>query len=137
MVGVSENLLNFKNLTLKTMENFSFKELLVWQKAMTFAEKCLDITENIKGHFRLIEQLEGASASVPQNIAEGDGRVSVKDNINYLYFSRGSLYESITVLNLFYHKNIISKETLDELENIGVEISKMISALISQKRNYL
>jgi len=119
------------------MENFSFKELQVWQKAMTFAVKCLDVTENTKGHFRLIEQLEGASASVPQNIAEGDGRVSVKENINYLYISRGSLYESITVLNLFYRKAIISKETLDELEDIAVEISKMISSLISQKRKYL
>ncbi|WP_010663479.1 four helix bundle protein [Marinilabilia salmonicolor] len=119
------------------MENFSFKKLLVWQKAMTFAEKCLDITETIKGHYRLIEQLEAAAASVPQNIAEGDGRVSIKENINYLYISRGSLYESITVLNLFYHKNIIPKETLDELETIGMEISKMISALISQKRKFL
>jgi len=41
---------------------------------MTFAVRCLDITENTKGHFRLIEQLEWASAAVPQNIAEGDGQ---------------------------------------------------------------
>ena len=119
------------------MENFSFKKLLVWQKAMTFSEKCLDITETIKGHYRLIEQLEAAAASVPQNIAEGEGRISVKENINYLYISRGSLYESITVLNLLYYKNLISKETLDEQESLALEITKMISALISQKRNQI
>ncbi len=119
------------------MENFSFKKLHVWQKAMIFAEKCLDVTETIKGHYRLIEQLEAAAASVPQNIAEGDGRVSVKENINYLYFSRGSLYEFITLVNLFCRKNLISRKNLDELENIGMEISKMISALISQKRKFL
>ncbi|WP_010422692.1 four helix bundle protein [Anaerophaga thermohalophila] len=119
------------------MENFSFKKLLVWQKGMTFAEKCLDITETLKGHYRLIEQLEAAAASVPQNIAEGEGRISVKENINYLYISRGSLYESITVLNLLYYKNLISKETLDEQETIAIEITKMISALITQKRKQI
>ncbi|WP_430810971.1 MULTISPECIES: four helix bundle protein [unclassified Carboxylicivirga] len=47
------------------MEKFSFKELVVWQKAMDFADECLQITEAIKGHFRLCEQLEACSCSVP------------------------------------------------------------------------
>jgi four helix bundle protein len=119
------------------MENFSFKKLLVWQKGMKFAEKCLDITESIKGHYRLMEQLEAAAASVPQNIAEGEGRFSIKDIINYLYFSRGSLYESITLLNLLFYKKLISQDKLEEQEGLALEITKMISALITQKRKKL
>jgi four helix bundle protein len=119
------------------MDDFSFKNLKVWQKAMDFAEVCLDITEQMKGHYRLKEQLEGAAASVPQNISEGDGRVSVKENIQYLYFSRGSLNESITVLNLLHRKGIINDEMLTKCETLGLEIVKMLNSLIAAKRKYL
>ncbi len=84
-----------------------------------------------------MEQLEAAAASVPQNIAEGEGRFSIKDNINYLYFSRGSLYESITLLNLLFYKKLISQDKLEEQEGLALEITKMISALITQKRKKL
>ncbi|SFE96117.1 four helix bundle protein [Thermophagus xiamenensis] len=118
------------------MENFSFKNLRVWQKAMHFAERCLDIAEGVHGHYRLVEQLEAAASSIPQNIAEGEGRISNKEKINYLYFARGSLFEAITVLNLFYYKKLISSSTLDEMEELGIEISKMINSLIAQKRKF-
>ncbi len=51
----------------------SFKKLIVWQKAMDFTNQILKLTNDIKGHYRLIEQLEAAAASVPQNIAEDKG----------------------------------------------------------------
>ena len=121
----------------KIMENFKFKELIVWQKSMAFTNECLNVAESVKGHYRLIEQLESASASIPQNIAEGQGRLSTKEIIHFFYIARGSLYETITLLNLFFYKNLIPKEKLDALENIGIEISKMILAFISQKRKYI
>jgi four helix bundle protein len=116
------------------MEIFDFKELIVWQKGMDFAEVCLDICEGISGHFRLVEQLEASSASIPQNIAEGKGRHSHKEFINFLYYSRGSLYESITLLNLFQRKAIITSNQLQVLEQDALVILKMINALISSKR---
>jgi four helix bundle protein len=59
----------------------SFKDLIVWQKSLLFANKIIDIAENLattKRHFRIIEQLEAAATSVPMNIAEGKGRNSKK-----------------------------------------------------------
>lgn len=119
------------------MEDFSFKNLIVWQKGLDFAENCLDITESIKGHYRICEQLEGSAASIPQNITEGDSRVSVKENIQYLYIARGSLNEAITILNLLSRKGFIDMVKLTELENFGLEIAKMINSLITQKRKFL
>ncbi|MCG8579891.1 MAG: four helix bundle protein [Bacteroidales bacterium] len=116
---------------------FSFKKLLVWQKSMDFAEKCLSVTDGIKGHYRLCEQAEAASASVPQNIAEGNGRVSTKEYIHFLYISRGSLYETITLLNLFERKGLLDKAMLTELESQGLEIVKMLNSLITKQRQYL
>ncbi|WP_075590631.1 four helix bundle protein [Labilibacter marinus] len=114
--------------------NFGFKDLLVWQKSLNFANEVIKTTESLnsqKKHFRLIEQIEASSASVAQNIAEGKGRYSPKEFKQFLYYSRGSLYETITVLNLFYLRNWITRETLVELEMKADEIGKMLNGLIN------
>jgi len=85
--------------------------------------------------FRLCEQFEGCACSVPQNIAEGKDRYSQKEFIHFLHIARGSLYESVTVLNIFQKRNIITKELLDNHEEKAFEILKMINALISLKSN--
>ena len=118
----------------RTKGSFQFKDLIVWQKALDFADKVLDITENLNTsskHFRLIEQIEAASASISQNIAEGQGRRSKKEFVQYLYIARGSLYESITLLNLFQRRKWISIEALEDMENDGVEIASMLKGLIN------
>ena len=56
---------------------FAFKELKVWQKAMLFADKVMDIPASFpstRKHYRLGKQLESASTSIAMNIAEGKGR---------------------------------------------------------------
>ena len=120
------------------MENsknhFGFKDLKVWQKALDFADQIIEQAENLNSvnkHFRLIEQLEAASASVSQNIAEGKGRNSQKEFIQYLYISRGSLYETITLLNLFAKRKWISQQILESLEAEAFEIASMIKGLIN------
>jgi four helix bundle protein len=79
----------------------------------------------------LIEQVESSSASISQNIAEGKGRNSKKEFEHYLYIARGSLYETVTLLNLFYKRNWIEPEKLNELENEALEIAKMLKGLIN------
>nr|WP_319397836.1 four helix bundle protein [uncultured Carboxylicivirga sp.] len=117
------------------MDKFDFKELKVWQKAMILANECLTITESIDGHYRLCEQLESCSCSVPQNISEAKGRYSQKEFIHFLHIARGSLYECITVLNIFERRDFITTSQLEELEALSMEILKMINALITSKRN--
>ena len=115
-------------------EEFGFKKLKVWQKAVEFANKISLLIETIetnRKHYRLIEQLESASCSISQNIAEGKGRYSNKEYIHFLYISRGSLYETITILNIFFKNKWIDKNQLDELENDGIEIARMIKGLIN------
>ncbi len=115
--------------------HFKFKELVVWQKAIDFADQVINITENINashGHYRLIEQIESSSASFAQNIAEGKGRYSQKEFIQNLYIARGSLYETITLLNLFQKRNWISGEILQDLERVAYEIASMIKGLINK-----
>ncbi|MCK4923051.1 MAG: four helix bundle protein [Bacteroidales bacterium] len=77
--------------------NFGFKDLIVWQKSMTFIDLVLDEVDQLNSdrkHYRLVEQIESAVTSVAMNIAEGKGRNSKKEFIHFLYISRGSLYET-------------------------------------------
>jgi four helix bundle protein len=83
---------------------FSFEDLKVWQKAVEFAEGVIQLVDKLetpRKHFRLIEQLEAASTSVAMNIAEGKGRQTTKEFIQFLYIARGSLFEVITLLVIF------------------------------------
>jgi four helix bundle protein len=117
---------------------FSFEDLEVWQKAVEFADKVISLIEKIKTgrkHFRLIEQLESCSCSIALNIAEGKGRYSKKEFIQFLYIARGSLFETITLLTIFNKRKWIDDIKLEELKLYGDEIGKMISALIKSVKS--
>ena len=119
---------------------FSFEGLEVWQKAVDFADKVINLAEEIqtdRKHFRLIEQLESASTSIALNIAEGKGRYSKKEFIQFLYIARASLYETITLLMIFSRKKWISDMQIDEIKVFGDQIGKMLSSLINSIKKSL
>ena len=119
---------------------FGFEDLDVWQKAVNFSVKVINLTEQIdtpRKHYRLIEQLEAASASISSNIAEGKGRYSKKEFIQFLCVARGSLFESVSLLTIFYKKSWINEKELLEMNGFGEEIGKMLSGLISSIRSSL
>jgi four helix bundle protein len=119
---------------------FSFEDLEVWQKAVNFAREVINLTDTVetnRKHFRLIDQLESASASIALNIAEGKGRYSKREYIQFLYIARGSLYETVTLLTIFQKNNWISEKQLDILKSFSDEIGKMLSGLIASIKNSL
>jgi four helix bundle protein len=117
---------------------FGFEDLTVWNKAINFAYKVITLSENLetnnRKHYRLIEQLEASSTSVAMNIAEGKGRYSKKEFIQYLYIARGSLYETITLLVIFNKNKWINNEQLEEMKKYADEIGKMLAGLIGAIR---
>ncbi|HCX90136.1 MAG: four helix bundle protein [Deltaproteobacteria bacterium CG12_big_fil_rev_8_21_14_0_65_43_10] len=111
-----------------------YEDLAVWNRAVDFAVRVIDAVENIstdRKHFRLLEQIEASSTSIAMNLAEGKGRFSRKEFIQYCYIARGSLYETITLLEIFKRKNWISEETFSSLKSEGIEIASMIKGLIN------
>ncbi len=112
----------------------SYKDLIVWQKSMILANDVIDLVDHLetdRKHFRLIEQLEAAVTSIPMNIAEGKGRESKKEYVHFLYISRGSLYETLTLLEIFQMRAWITPEIYQKLENQSNEIAKMLKGLIN------
>lgn len=118
------------------MENiqFGFEKLEVWQKAVEFAYRVTQITAKIetdRKHYRLIENCESASCSIASNIAEGKGRYSKKEFVQFLYIARGSLFETITFLIIFERNKWISPDELQKMKLLGSEIGKMLISLIN------
>lgn len=111
----------------------AYKNLLVWQKSMEFANAVIDLTERLetdRRHYRLVEQLEAAATSLPMNIAEGKGRFSRKEFSHFLYIARGSLYETMTLLDIFQVRGWIPSDAYQSLEKQSEEIAKMLNDLI-------
>lgn len=114
-------------------EYLSYEKLTIWEKAVEWAVDVIDVVDTIdcnRKHFRLIEQLEASSTSVSMNIAEGKGRWSQKEFRQYLYISRGSLYETLTLLQIMQKKNWITPKMNLELRKKGLELNKMINSLL-------
>jgi len=72
-----------------------------------------------------------SSASISMNIAEGKGRFSKKEYVRYLYIARGSLYETMTLLEIFRRKSWISENKFSSFESDATEIASMIKGLIN------
>jgi four helix bundle protein len=116
---------------------FSFQDLKVWEKAVLFAEKVIrtiDKLQTPRKHYRLIEQLESAATSIAMNIAEGKGRQTTKEFIQFLFIARGSLFEVVTLLIIFQRLNWIKKGTVLEFQQMAEEITKMINSLIKSMK---
>ena len=116
---------------------FSFQELKVWQKAVDFAEKVIRTIDELdapRRHYRLIEQLESASTSVAMNVAEGKGRQTTKEFIQFLYIARGSLFEVITLLIIMQKVGWIEAKRVMEFQRMAQEITKMLNSLIKSMR---
>lgn len=105
----------------------AYRDLVVWQRGMEFANAVIDLTEKLeteRRHYRLVEQLEAAATSIPMNIAEGKGRFSRKEFIRFLFVARGSLYETMTLLDIFKLRHWISIENFDSLEQQPMKLPR-------------
>jgi four helix bundle protein len=91
---------------------FPFEKLEIWKLAVDLADFILDLLERFpqNKHFRLIAQMEAAVSSIAQNVAEGKGRQYKKEFIQYLYIAIGSLFEVLTLTELFKRRKLISRE---------------------------
>ncbi|RLA99176.1 MAG: four helix bundle protein [Deltaproteobacteria bacterium] len=113
---------------------FAFEELKVYERALSFCVRVISVVDKIetpRKHFRLIEQLEASSTSIALNISEGKGRFSKKEFKQFLYIARGSLYETVTMLQIFRAKSWLGEGEYVELYAEAEEINRMISGLIN------
>lgn len=112
----------------------TYKDLIVWQKAIELVKEIYQLTTNFPADekFGLTSQIKRAVISIPSNIAEGWGRKSTQNYIQFLRISRGSLFELETQIMISKELKIISD--CEKIDLLILEISKMLNALINKLR---
>ena len=112
----------------------SHRDLVVWQKSMDLVIATYTLTDTLpsKEQFGLISQMRRAAISVPSNIAEGYGRNSTGSYTQFLSMARGSLLELETQIELCIRLNYIKLIDSKNIQDNILEISKMLSSLISK-----
>lgn len=110
----------------------SYRDLRVWQDAMTLAEGCYLLTKAFPRDelFGLTSQIRRAASSIAANVAEGHGRESTQQFIQFLRISQGSLKELETHLLLAQRVGIARQEAIEPSLDQCTSIGKMLRALI-------
>jgi four helix bundle protein len=112
----------------------SYKDLLVWQQGMKLAVACYQLTRGFPKEelFGLTSQIRRAAISIPANIAEGSGRGTAKDFIQFLRIAQGSLREVETHLLLCVAIGIATDEQitplLQQITSIAILTNKLIKS---------
>jgi four helix bundle protein len=113
----------------------SYRDLLVWQKAIELAVESYRFTEGFPKSelYGLTSQLRRASVSVPSNIAEGYGRGSRKEYLQFLFVAQGSLKELETQIilaqKLSFAPEMAVEDLLLQLETVGKMLGGLIRSL--------
>ena len=110
----------------------SYRELLVWQKSMTLAERCYRMTRRFKRDDQLVlgHEIRKSCVSIPSNIAEGFGRHYTPEYIHHLRFSGGSSNELQTQIELSRRVEIMGVEEAAILIADAEEVGRMLHGLI-------
>ena len=116
---------------------FPFEKLEVWRLAVDLADFVLTLLESFpeNRHVRLIGQMEAAVTSIPQNTAEGKGRQYRKEFIQFLYVADGSLFEVLTLTEIFRRRRLFKEEEAAEIRKKAEVIDRKLHGLINSLRN--
>lgn len=110
----------------------SFEDLEVWKKSRILSQKIFLLlnVEPFSKDYQLKNQINGSSGSIMDNIAEGFGRNGNKEFIQYINIANGSLMETRSQLYRAFDRGYLKKETFSELQQLCIEISKMLYSLM-------
>ena len=115
---------------------FPFEKIEVWQLSVDLADFVIDLLESFppNKHFRIIGQMEAAVSSISQNIAEGKGRQYNKEFIQFLYIAIGSLFEVLTLTEIFKRRKLFKEKDANEIRKKAIIIYRKTTALIKSLR---
>ena len=108
-----------------------FENLEVWKKSIILVKEVYILVKFFpkEENYALSDQVRRCAVSVPSNIAEGSGRNSPKEFVQFLYIALGSINELET--QLIIAKEIGYLKDIEEIRNKILEIKKVLNLLIT------
>jgi 2-aminomuconate deaminase len=109
-----------------------FEDLEIWQIAHQLNKEIISITGSgsFTNDFSLKDQIERSSGSAMDKIAEGSGRESRLEFIQFLALAKGSITETQSHLARAFEKKLIEKALFDRAYEASRELGNKISAFM-------
>jgi four helix bundle protein len=111
------------------------EELKVYSLSMEMGERIWSIVMGWDYFSRdtIGKQLIRAADSVAANLSEGFGRYHYRENVNFSYYSRGSLFETKTWIKKSFNRKLITETDynafLSEIDTIGIKLNNYIKTI--------
>ena len=115
------------------MARTNFESLRVYQLSEELADLIWEIVSRWGWFSRqtIGKQIVEASDSVGANIAEGVGRYGTQDNKRFVYFARGSLYETKHWLRRAFKRRLLTDDEITQLKTLLDELAPRLNAYIN------
>ena len=110
-----------------------YNKLEVWVEARKLTNLIYDLSKVFSKEeiYGLTNQMRRCTVSIPSNIAEGCGRQTAKDTINFLHISRGSLYELETQCYVALDQKYIEENNFNIVFNQMQSCKKLLNGFIN------
>ena len=110
----------------------SYRDLVVWQTGIDLTVSCYEVTREFPRDelYGLTSQIRRAATSIPANIAEGHGRDSTGQFVQFLRIAQGSVKELETHLIVAQRVNLMVAERAAQLLATCDELGRMLRSLI-------
>jgi four helix bundle protein len=114
-----------------------FTELETWKHARVLRNELYRVVKEFpqEEKFGLAAQIRRAASSVTVNLAEGYGRYSYQENVQFCRVSRGSLYELRDHLTTALDAGYIPKARYDELDAMAISAVRLVNGYIRATKN--
>jgi four helix bundle protein len=109
---------------------FDHEKLDVYREAIAFCAWIGELLSSISAKAAAKDQLDRASTSIPLNIAEGNGKFSVKNRARFLEIARGSALECAAALDVLVARKLATSEQVDRAKENLVRIVQMLMGML-------
>ena len=118
---------------------YQFERLNAWQESRKLVLAVYQLLKKfpLEERYALCDQLRRAVISIPSNIAEGNGRMAIKEQIHFLEIAYSSVMEVYCQLQLAVDLDYITDEDFKQIKPLVSNTSKLISGLRSSKNAQL
>ncbi|GAL95829.1 four helix bundle protein [Microcystis aeruginosa] len=115
----------------------SYRDLRVWQEAVNLAESCYRLTKTFPKEelYGMTTRIRRASVSIAANIAEGYGRKTRGEYIQFLYIAQGSLKELETHWLISQRVELASPQSVNPILNQCESVGRLLLTLIRALEN--
>jgi four helix bundle protein len=117
-------------------------DLRVYQLAMQLVEKVWEIVIKWDSFekYSIGRQYTEAADSIGSNISEGYGRFHFKDSKNFLYYSRGSLFETRTWTIKAHNRKLLTdeeyKDLIENIQDLSIRLNNYINTIGKKPGNH-